>query len=613
MTPTTSPTQASTPPRRGAIPARERPIRRDVSFPSDGSELVGHLYLPADYDERRRLPGVVVTGAWTTVKEQMPAIYAAEMAARGFAALTFDFRGWGRSAGTPKFLEHPERKTRDIVAAAEFLVTRPEVDAARIGGLGVCASAGYMSDATLRSPIIRVLGLVAPWLHDPAIAESVYGGLDRTSQLIRTGREAVAADPPNIIEAASTTNEGALMYQAPYYTEPDRGLIEEYDNAFNLASWEPWLTYDALRIGESLRKPTLAVHSEAAVIPHGVKEFARRMGGCARIDWLEDVSQFDFYDQPGPVATSADAIAAHFTESFRDQQDVAGVKNVVEGVTALVDLGQFEALETLYAEEVLVDYASLTGEPAARQTARSLMSSWAGALPGFDRTRHELHDVHVDLDGTSAVATADFTADHYVGDLFWRARGTYRFSLQKQGRSWLIDGHAMTLKAEAGTRDALSAATLKASKQPSPLLVRQNTQDTVRTLLTSLETKDMTAFAALWAEDAAQEMPFAPHGFPKEIRGRQAVLEHYASWPRVSGNAEFTNALKFYPLQDPQWIFATFTGRVDVIPTGRIYEQTYGGLFHVVQGEIQLFREYFDPAPFVRAFDLQDAPPNQQR
>ncbi|MEO1009281.1 MAG: CocE/NonD family hydrolase [Planctomycetota bacterium] len=308
-------------------------VRRNVSFESGGVTLVGHLYLPDGHDARR-LPGLVVTGAWTTVKEQMPATCAAVMAGRGFAVLTFDFRGWGDSEGHPRFLEDPERKTEDIIAATTYLAARPEVDAARIGGLGVCASAGYMSDAAHRSPVVRAIGLSAPWLHNDAIAESVYGGPEGVANLVAAGREAAASDEPVIIEAASTTNEAALVFNVPYYTEADRGLVETYDNRFNVASWEPWLAYDAISIGDSLRKPTLVVHSRAAVIPEGVTEFAARMGGHARIMWLDGITQFDFYDQPAPIAMAADALAEHFTTVFELQQDVAAVKTVVEGVAS---------------------------------------------------------------------------------------------------------------------------------------------------------------------------------------------------------------------------------------------------------------------------------------
>ena len=102
------------------------------------------------------------------------------------------------------------------------------------------------------------------------------------------------------------------MFQAPYYTEEDRGLIPEYDNRFNVSSWEPWLTYDAIETADSLTKPTLLIHSEAAAIPQGAMEYARRLGDHARTIWLDDVTQFDFYDQPEAVATASDAVASHF-------------------------------------------------------------------------------------------------------------------------------------------------------------------------------------------------------------------------------------------------------------------------------------------------------------
>lgn len=63
-----------------------------LTFENEGSRLSGTLYLP-DNDGGKPLPVVVVTGAWTSVEEQMPQVYAREMVKRGFAAFTFDFRG----------------------------------------------------------------------------------------------------------------------------------------------------------------------------------------------------------------------------------------------------------------------------------------------------------------------------------------------------------------------------------------------------------------------------------------------------------------------------------------------------------------------------------------
>ncbi len=292
-------------------------MKVNVTFESAGQTLAGDLYLPDTFQEGDRLPGVVVTGAWMTVKEQMAGTYAAELADRGYAALAFDFRGWGQSPDSIRFLENPARKTEDIIAAVDFLATRPEVDSNRIAGLGVCASAGYMSDAALRNANIRSVALVAPWLHDAEIVDAVYGGEDGVAGLIAIGRNASEADEPVILEAASLTNESAVMYQAPYYTESDRGLIPEFDNQFNVASWEGWLTYDALQTADQLEKPTLLVHSEAAAIPQGAHEYARRMGENASEIWLDDVTQFDFYDRPDAVETSADAVSEHFERTLK--------------------------------------------------------------------------------------------------------------------------------------------------------------------------------------------------------------------------------------------------------------------------------------------------------
>lgn len=292
-------------------------MKQSVNFPSQNQTLVGHLYLPDNYQEGDKLPGVVITGAWTTVKEQMPAIYARELADRGYAALVFDFRGWGGSPDSIRFLEDPTRKTVDINAAADYLVTRPEVAADKVAGLGICASAGYMSDAAAANPNIKSLALVAPWLHDAAIVEAVYGGKDSVDRLIAAAAEAKDAATPVYLEAASLTNDKAVMYQAPYYTETDRGLIPEYDNKFNLASWQGWLTYDALKTADIQQKPALLVHSEAAAIPQGAKEYAQRGGDNVRLIMLDNVTQFDFYDQPEAVTTSSDAVAAHFSATLK--------------------------------------------------------------------------------------------------------------------------------------------------------------------------------------------------------------------------------------------------------------------------------------------------------
>ena len=293
---------------------------KEVSFESNNQTLVGDLYLPDDYQEGDKLPAVVVTGAWTTVKEQMSATYAEELADRGYAALAFDFRNWGESGGNQRQLENPANKTQDIIAAADYLSTLPEVDANKIAGLGICASAGYMADAAVASDDISAIALVAPWLHNQEIVNEVYGGEESVQNLIDTSRQAQtkyeATGELSLIPAASDTDPNAVMQQAPYYTDPERGAIPEYVNEFNLASWEGWLTYDAIATADVLNKPVKIIHSQAAAIPQGAEEFYSRLLGEKNELWLADTRQFDFYDNPEAVATASDAVSDYFEQTL---------------------------------------------------------------------------------------------------------------------------------------------------------------------------------------------------------------------------------------------------------------------------------------------------------
>lgn len=294
-----------------STPARAGVAHRPVHFDSHGVTLKGTLYTPEGGTPP--FPGVIVAGAWTTVKEQMAGTYARELAARGFAALAFDFRGWGESGGAPRFVEDPETKTADIHAAAAFLAGLDDVDASRLSGLGVCASSGYMAAAVADDARLGKLALVAPWLHDPEMAESIYGGPEMVAKLIASS-EAEDAEETMLL-AASAEDESAVMYQAPYYTEADRGLIAAYDNKFSPLGWKPWLTYDAQASADRLTKPVMMVGSPSIAIPAGAAAYEARTKAPLEKLWLgADATQFDFYDRADVVQTSADAVS-DFLES----------------------------------------------------------------------------------------------------------------------------------------------------------------------------------------------------------------------------------------------------------------------------------------------------------
>jgi uncharacterized protein len=286
-----------------------------VTFISERETLVGQLYVPVGVSKENPAEAAVVTGAWMTVKEQMAGLYAKELAERGIVALAFDFRSWGESGGQPRAMENPKSKTEDIRAAVTFLGTRSEVKKDAISGLGICASAGYMAEAAATTNM-HALALVAPWLHDRTIVNAAYGGEQSVQNLIKVSREAEqkfkSTGQATLLTAASTTEKTAVMFDVPYYTEADRGLIPQWDNKFNVASWEGWLTLDAMPTAPRIKQPLLMIHSEAAAIPQGARQFYSAVQAPKQHLWLDGVNQFDFYDRASPVKQSADAVAAHF-------------------------------------------------------------------------------------------------------------------------------------------------------------------------------------------------------------------------------------------------------------------------------------------------------------
>ncbi|MEU2828836.1 CocE/NonD family hydrolase [Streptomyces lavendulae] len=297
-----------------ATPATER-----VAFDSDGTTLVGALYRPAAGD-RGRKPAVVVTGSWTTVKEQMAAEYARRLAEAGFLALAFDFTGFGESGGLPRQVESPDRKIRDIHSAVTFLAGHGSVDPGRIGALGVCASSGYTAVNTADDPRVRSLALVAPWLHDAALVREIYGGAEGVRQRMEAGQEAqkeqANGEPVRYVPAVSTTDPEAAMFGPfDYYLDEKRGAVPAWVNSFAVMSWPHWLTFDPQPAAPRIKVPTLLVHSREAAIPEGAEKFSGALGGPSSLVWTSG-TQFDFYDQDAKVTEAAALVARHFTQTL---------------------------------------------------------------------------------------------------------------------------------------------------------------------------------------------------------------------------------------------------------------------------------------------------------
>jgi fermentation-respiration switch protein FrsA (DUF1100 family) len=124
----------------------------DVSFLSrDGTRLSG-WFVPAP--NGGRAPGIVLSHGWARSRcELLP--HARFLHQAGFATLLFDYRHRGRSGGSEVTMGLREQD--DLTGALDVITSRPEVDAERVGVLGMSMGGAVAILVAARDRRVRAL------------------------------------------------------------------------------------------------------------------------------------------------------------------------------------------------------------------------------------------------------------------------------------------------------------------------------------------------------------------------------------------------------------------------------------------------------------------------
>ena len=111
-------------------------MEHTISFLSSGLNISGVLHVPASASAQHPQAAIVVLHGFGSNKSGGMSKAAAELFAQlGYITLRFDMRGCGESEGQRGKVICLEQ-VQDTQAAIDFLQTRPEVDASRIGVMG---------------------------------------------------------------------------------------------------------------------------------------------------------------------------------------------------------------------------------------------------------------------------------------------------------------------------------------------------------------------------------------------------------------------------------------------------------------------------------------------
>ncbi|MFI9756996.1 alpha/beta hydrolase [Streptomyces sp. NPDC051963] len=306
-------------------------MKTDVTFPSAGLQLAGHLYTP-DRASADPHPAIVVGHPGSGVKEQTAGLYARRLAEQGYVTLAFDAAYQGESEGEPRGLEDPAHRVEDIKAAVSFLTTRDEVDPERIGALGICASGGYALSAAAADHRIKVVATVsaadiarqfrlgADGAQDPAVIQGMLDVAAAARTAAAHGEE-IRRFPlfPDTAEQARAMG-GRHGWEGFEYYCTDRAFHPRSLKSLPWISVDRMVSFDAFRfVGLIAPRPLLMIVGSEAVTSWMSIEAFQVAGGPKELHWIDGASHVDLYDKEqyvGPaVSRMADFFGAHLAQT----------------------------------------------------------------------------------------------------------------------------------------------------------------------------------------------------------------------------------------------------------------------------------------------------------
>lgn len=278
-----------------------------------GITLVADLYKPKN--ATGKLPALAVSGPFGAVKEQSSGLYAQEMAERGYLTIAFDPSFTGESGGFPRYMQSPDINTEDFQAAVDFLVTHPDVDADRIGIIGICGWGGYALNVAALDPRIKIT--VVSTMYDLSrVASGGYFDSNDKEEARYQMRQALVNQRTLDAQTGQYQLAGGVVDPLPadapdfvkdyyaYYKQP-RGY-----HARSLNSNDGWavqsnvslLNTRLLQYSSEIRNAVLIVHGDKAHSYYmGKDAFDQLKGDNKKMITVEGASHTDLYDQKAMI------------------------------------------------------------------------------------------------------------------------------------------------------------------------------------------------------------------------------------------------------------------------------------------------------------------------
>ena len=301
---------------------------RKVTFHNRyGITLAADLYKPKG--EEGKLPAIAVCGPFGAVKEQSSGLYAQTMAERGFLAMAFDPSFTGESGGTPRYMASPDINTEDFQAAVDFLSLQENVDADKIGIIGICRWGGMALNVAALDT--RIKATVASTMYDMSRvnANGYFDENDNSDDRYETRKSLNAQRIVDYRNGSYELGGGVvdpLPEDAPFfvkdyydYYKTSRGYHARSLNSnggWNKIGCMSFMNQPILCYSDEIRSAVLVMHGEKAHSCYFSKDaFKKLQGDNKELLLIPDAVHTDLYDKTDVIPF--DKLEQFFKENLK--------------------------------------------------------------------------------------------------------------------------------------------------------------------------------------------------------------------------------------------------------------------------------------------------------
>ena len=289
------------------FPLSEKVNHKKVTFETQyGLTLAADLYTPAASEKLKvkseKLPAIAVSGPFGAVKEQCSGLYAMKMAERGFVALAFDPSYTGESSGSPRRTASPDINTEDFMAAVDYLSQLENVDAEKIGIIGICGWGGIALNAAAADT--RIKATVASTMYDMTrVSGNGYYDANDNEPDRHAAREALSkqrlSDPKEMAGGViDPLPDDAPQFVKDYYDyyKTERGYHARSGN-----SNDGWRVIGTQAYANSRFLYYINEIRSAVLVMHGEKAHSRYFGEAAYHYMVDGKAEgYKFVGEPNP-------------------------------------------------------------------------------------------------------------------------------------------------------------------------------------------------------------------------------------------------------------------------------------------------------------------------